>query len=60
MMKKYYGIFEEKTKDAQGNTVVREYVEDAEGKYPLEAKIALEETARMTGFKLKHVYAYKN
>lgn len=57
--KSYYGVFQKKSKDKEGNTIVKEYVEFVEGKYPLDAKIQLQETARLNDWKLQNVYAEK-
>lgn len=59
MRKKYYGILQERIKDVQGNTSIKEYVEVVTGKYPLEAKIQLEDIAKYQNRKLMAVHAMK-
>lgn len=56
--KKYYGILQEKVKDSKGDTIIKEYVYDAEGKAPLFAKRDIQEYARENGLKLVLFCAY--
>jgi hypothetical protein len=57
--KKYYAILQEKFKNAQGETIIKEYVHDVEGFAPMIARSEAEAYAKESGMTVSLFCAYK-